>query len=188
MAKGDYLGKWHAWEYYDEEEERLRVAYTTSADPKLGDTVDCGGRKDRNGKFWAWNDWDSQVSSEIVRGRRVDYNKTTGNWVKIDYYGGGWPSTKVIGFSGDFEPGSDGAKYIFRVVDSHGNESFETHVIGEQVRESPVRYFDGTFNTMHDARTGYGDDELCADLGDEHAGCEGVEGGYGDIHTVALCG
>ena len=186
MAQGDYLGKWHAWECYDDEGE-LRIAYTTSADPKLGDTVDLG-RKDGSGKFWAWNLWNSQVSSEIVHGLRVDYNKTTGNWVKIDYYGGGWPNTKVIGFSGDFVPGSDGAKYIFRLVDSHGNESFETHVIGEQVWESPVRYFDGTFNTMHDARTGYGDDELCADLGDEYAGCQGVEGGYGDIRTIALCG
>ena len=86
--------------------------------------------------------------------QNVNYNKETGNWVKIDMklYEMLLDETivarinPVVSWSADFVPGSAGAKYIF-----FGNGTNETFVVGEQVGDWATWTFDGTWE--YDAET-----------------------------------
>ena len=80
----------------------------------------------------------------------VKYNKREGNYVKIEVTertGGYWMEIPDTGFSYDFEPGSEGAKYIFK---KGGEKTVLT--VGEPWPDNPEKTFDGRW--MDDISTG----------------------------------
>ena len=89
--------------------------------------------------------------------RNVNYNKETGNWIKIDMklyemlldenIVGARPNP-VVSWSADFVPGSAGAKYIFV-----GNGTEKTFVVGEQVGDWATWTFDGTWKYDTETKT-----------------------------------
>lgn len=119
---------------------------------------------------------------------RVDYNKRSGNEVFLDYVNS-WPNTRIIDMTDDFIPGSQGAKYTFRLVDNNGNEHFETYVIGETVIPAepdahPEYIFDGYWGEILDSRTGY--DKCYVDFYDLGSGqYVGVRNGKIVVFTTA---